>query len=96
MSLENDLLPFSRVTEQAALACYHLIGRGDSITADQKAVDSMRKSFNTLPIDIQIVIGEGERDKAPRLYTGEVLGDKNSDIKVDVAVDPPRRHEFMC
>ena len=39
-------------------------------------------------MDVQIVIGEGERDKAPRLYTGEQLGDKKSEIKIDVAVDP--------
>ena len=41
-----------------------------------------------MPVDIQVVIGEGERDKAPRLFTGEMLGDQSSQFKIDVAVDP--------
>ena len=86
--LENHILSFAQATEQAALACYSLIGRGDSTGADQQAVSAIREVFNKLPIDIQIVIGEGERDQAPRLYTGEKLGDKNSSLKVDIAVDP--------
>ena len=88
MSLENHILSFVQVTEQSALACYPLIGKGDSKGADQLAVDAMRTAFNKLSMDIQIVIGEGERDQAPRLYTGEKLGDKNSSLKLDVAVDP--------
>ena len=76
------------MTEQAALACYPLIGKGDAKGADQLAVLAMREAFNKLPLDIQIVIGEGERDKAPRLYTGEQLGDTQSPLKIDVAVDP--------
>ena len=88
MQLENHILSFAQITEKAALACYPLIGRGDSMGADQQAVSAIREAFNQLPMDIQIVIGEGERDQAPRLYTGEKLGDKNSSLKVDVAVDP--------
>ena len=88
MFLENHLLAFSEVTQKAALACYPMIGKGDGKGADQLAVDAMRETFNKLPVDIQIVIGEGERDKAPRLYTGEQLGDLSSSFKVDVAVDP--------
>ena len=86
--MEDSLLTFLDVTEKAAVACYPLIGHGDSNGADQLAVSAMRAGFNSLPIDIQIVIGEGERDKAPRLYTGEQLGDPNSSIKLDIAVDP--------
>ena len=88
MSLENHILSFAQVTEQTALACYPMIGRGDPMGADQAAVSAMREAFNNLPMDIRVVIGEGERDQAPRLYTGEKLGDKNSPLKVDVAVDP--------
>jgi fructose-1,6-bisphosphatase II len=33
-----------------------------------------------------IKIGEGERDEAPMLYIGEVIGD--GDIDIDLAVDP--------
>ncbi len=86
--LNSYFLDFLKVTEQSALACYPLIGKGDAQAADQAAVDAMRLYFQELQMDVQIVIGEGERDKAPRLYTGEHLGDKNSEIKIDVAVDP--------
>jgi len=79
---------FVKVTEKAALACYPSIGECDPIKSDGLAVSAMREAFNSLPIDIQIVIGEGERDKAPRLYTGERLGDSSSSSKWDVAVDP--------
>ena len=34
-----------------------------------------------------VVIGEGEKDEAPMLYNGEVIGD-GSDPKLDIAVDP--------
>ena len=88
MFLEDHLFSLAQVTEQAALACYPFIGKGDSEGADREAVSAMRASFNSLPIDIRIVIGEGERDQAPRLYTGEKLGDEKSSLKLDVAVDP--------
>ena len=88
MRIEDHILSFARITEKAALACYPLIGKGDSMGADALAVSAMRESFNKLPMDILIVIGEGERDQAPRLYTGEQLGKQDSPFKVDVAVDP--------
>ena len=86
--MESSLLSFVDITEKTAVACYPLIGHGNSNGADQLAVSAMRTAFNKLPADIQIVIGEGERDQAPRLYTGEWLGDQNSSIKWDIAVDP--------
>ena len=86
--MENQLLTLLDITEKTAIACYSSIGQGDSHGADQLAVSAMRTAFNKLPADIQIVIGEGERDKAPRLYTGEKLGDQNSSVKWDLAVDP--------
>ena len=86
--LEKHVFSFVGITEQAALACFPLIGKGMAKEADKLAVSAMRKAFNRLAMDVQIVIGEGERDKAPRLYTGERLGDKNSSLKIDVAVDP--------
>ena len=85
---EDYILRLVGVTEAGALACFPLIGKGDGEKADRMAVDAMRAAFQGLPMDIRIVIGEGERDKAPRLYTGEKLGDLQSSLKVDVAVDP--------
>lgn len=63
-----------RVTEAAALASARWLGRGDKNAGDGAAVDAMRLSFNSLPIDGKVIIGEGEKDEAPMLYNGEVIG----------------------
>ena len=76
-----------RVTERAAVASAKLRGRGDEKAADQAAVDAMRRELNKLPIDGEVVIGEGERDEAPMLFIGEKVGTKKGP-KVDIAVDP--------
>lgn len=80
-------LEIVRVTERAAVAAAGLRGRGDEKAADQAAVDAMRRELNRLPIDGTVVIGEGERDKAPMLFIGEDVGTKTGP-KVDIAVDP--------
>ena len=79
-------LEFCRVTEAAALAGYHWLGRGDKVSADDAAVKAMRYMLNDLDIDGEIVIGEGEIDEAPMLYIGEHVG--NGSTEVDIAVDP--------
>jgi fructose-1,6-bisphosphatase II len=76
-----------RVTEAAALAAARWMGRGDKEGADGAAVDAMRVVINTVPMDGIVVIGEGEKDEAPMLYNGELVGDK-SPPATDVAVDP--------
>ncbi|MBV9510928.1 MAG: class II fructose-bisphosphatase, partial [Caulobacteraceae bacterium] len=53
----------------------------------QAAVDAMRTALNTLPVDGQIVIGEGERDEAPMLYIGEKVGSGRGPA-IDIALDP--------
>ena len=80
-------LELARVTEAAAVASYHLIGRGDEKAADQAAVDAMRKALNTCEIQGTVVIGEGERDEAPMLYIGEKVGTGRGPV-VDIALDP--------
>ena len=75
-----------RVTEAAAIRAARLVGRGDEHAADQAAVEGMRWAFNLLPIEGVVVIGEGERDEAPMLYIGELVG--SGGIKVDIALDP--------
>ncbi len=75
-----------RVTEAAAIAAARFIGRGDEHAADHAAVEAMRKTFNILPIDGTVVIGEGERDEAPMLYIGEKVG--TGGVAVDIALDP--------
>lgn len=79
-------LEFCRVTEAAALAGYHWLGRGDKNSADEAAVKAMRFMLNEVKIDGEIVIGEGEIDEAPMLYIGEKVGCGGT--PVDIAVDP--------
>src|SRR5689334_2060949 len=80
-----------RVVEQAAIASARTMGMGDAPLSDQAAVESMRKTLDTLPIEGTIVIGEGERDEAPMLFIGEKVGahkGKDGAVRVDIAVDP--------
>ena len=83
----NLALEFARVTEAAAIEAAHWIGRGDKNAADQAAVDAMRTRLNLIDFSGTVVIGEGLKDKAPMLYTGEKLG-KGNDPSMDIAVDP--------
>jgi fructose-1,6-bisphosphatase II len=83
----NLALELVRATEAAALAAGRWMGRGDKKGADQAAVDAMRLSLNSIVMDGVVVIGEGEKDEAPMLYNGEVLGTGDSP-PVDIAVDP--------
>ncbi len=92
MDDRNLGLEMVRVTEAAALSCARWMGLGDANSADQAAVDAMRRAFDLLNIRGTIVIGEGERDEAPMLYIGEQVGagwaDGERGEKVDIAVDP--------
>jgi len=83
----NFALEAARVTESAALAASKWMGLGDEKAADQAAVDAMRRTLNSLEIDGTVVIGEGERDKAPMLYIGEKVGNGNGP-EIDIALDP--------
>jgi fructose-1,6-bisphosphatase II len=83
----NLALELVRVTEAAALAAARWVGRGDKEAADQAAVDAMRLMLDTVAMDGVVVIGEGEKDRAPMLYNGERVGNGQPPA-VDVAVDP--------
>lgn len=83
----NLALEFVRVTEAAALAASEWIGRGDANAADGAAVDAMRSRFNDIDFTGTVVIGEGSKDEAPELYTGEKVG-KGGKPHLDLAVDP--------
>ena len=86
---------FINVTCKAAIASSFLIGKKDKISADQAAVDSMRKELNQIDMTGEIVIGEGSLDEAPMLYTGEKLGNKNGP-NFDIAVDPLEGTNFVA
>jgi fructose-1,6-bisphosphatase II len=83
----NLAMELVRVTEAAAMAAGRWIGRGDKEAADQAAVDAMRLMIDSVAMDGVVVIGEGEKDKAPMLYNGEKVG-TGEGPPVDVAVDP--------
>jgi fructose-1,6-bisphosphatase II len=83
----NLALELVRVTEAAAMAAARWVGRGEKESADQAAVDAMRLMLDTVQMDGVVVIGEGEKDKAPMLFNGERVG-SGAGPEVDVAVDP--------
>jgi fructose-1,6-bisphosphatase II len=83
----NLALEFVRVTEAAAIASAQWIGKGNPKAADGAAVEAMRKRFATIDFQGKVVIGEGKKDEAPELYTGEILG-SGVGPEVDIAVDP--------
>jgi fructose-1,6-bisphosphatase II / sedoheptulose-1,7-bisphosphatase len=80
-------LELVRVTERAALASAEWRGKGDEQAADAAAVEAMRAELQRVGIAGRIVIGEGERDKAPMLFIGEEVG-RGDGPQVDIAVDP--------
>jgi fructose-1,6-bisphosphatase II / sedoheptulose-1,7-bisphosphatase len=83
----NLVMELVRVSEAAALSASLMVGRGDEKSADQAAVNAMRRALNVLDIDGTVVIGEGERDEAPMLFIGEKVG-TGKGPKVDIALDP--------
>jgi fructose-1,6-bisphosphatase II len=83
----NLSLELVRATEAGALMAGRWMGRGDKEAADGAAVDAMRQVLDTIVMDGVVVIGEGEKDEAPMLYTGERVG-RGDEPKVDIAVDP--------
>lgn len=76
-----------RATVAAALASRPLLGAGDKNAVDGLAVDAMRRSLLGAGFGGVVVIGEGEKDEAPMLFTGEVVGDA-AKVEWDIAVDP--------
>jgi fructose-1,6-bisphosphatase II len=86
--MENTLaLQLSHATEIAAVAAARAAGFGNKKQADGAAVKAMRRYFNQVDFNGKVVIGEGERDKAPMLYIGERLGTGKGKA-IDIAVDP--------
>lgn len=91
----NLALEFVRVTEAAAIAASHWLGKGDKKAADRAAVDAMRSRFNSVDFDGEVVIGEGDKDEAPMLYIGEKIGTKKGPL-IDIAVDPLEGTELVA
>ena len=83
----NLALELVRATEAAAIRASEFVGRGDKLAADGAAVDAMRAFLGTVAFRGTVVIGEGEKDRAPMLYNGEVVGTGDGP-ECDIAVDP--------
>ena len=85
----NLALEGVRITEAAALASARLMGRGDRIAANQAATEAMRGAFHDIDVAGEVVIGEGERDQAAVLFTGERVGRAGPGaLEIEIAVDP--------
>ena len=92
MSSTADLAKhFLEAVDQAAIASSAWRGKGDKNAADDAAVEAMRRTFDNVPFDGRVTIGEGERDEAPMLFIGEELGSMvgvEGVPCIDIAVDP--------
>ncbi len=92
MGMVNDLAHhFLEAVDQAAIASAAWRGKGEKNKADEAAVEAMRATFDNVPFDGRVAIGEGERDEAPMLWIGEPLGNMQGVVgasRIDIAVDP--------
>ena len=78
-------------TVAAAAAAWPHVGLGDKLAVDGAAVDAMRASLSSAQFGGRVIIGEGEKDEAPMLFNGEIVGHADvtaNSIEWDIAVDP--------
>ncbi len=94
-SIRNLALSLLPVTESAARAASGWIGRGEKELGDGAAVDAMRAAIAEVPMRGVVIIGEGEKDEAPMLYNGEVVG-SGTGPEVEIAVDPVEGTTFLA
>ena len=88
ITMKRELaIEFAHITEVAALASYQWLGRGNKNAADDAAVNVIRIELNKIKMDGEIVISEGEIDKAAMIFIGEKVG-KGGGECIDIAVDP--------
>ena len=76
-----------KVTVAAAESVIGLRGSMDKNLIDGAAVNAMRDALNNISMAGTVVIGEGQKDNAPMLKSGEKVGN-GLGIGVDIAVDP--------
>ena len=96
MTLDKELLNnLVNITSSAAISSFPHVGKKNKDLTDKAATDDMRKNLNKLAIRGEVVIGEGELDKAPMLYIGEKLGTGKGPF-IDIAVDPVEGTNFVA
>jgi fructose-1,6-bisphosphatase II len=82
-------LDLVRCTENAALAAWKHFGKGDKNQADFAASDALRGMFSLVDCRGVVRIGEGRKDDAPGIFTGERLGSwAENAVSAAIAVDP--------
>lgn len=89
------VMDFLAVSQQAAIASYPWIGKGNKDEADGAGTGAMRDRMNLIDMYGIIVIGEGEMDEAPMLYINEELGTGKGPL-LDIAVDPVEGTSLMA
>jgi fructose-1,6-bisphosphatase class II len=87
-SMQNLILDLINASEITAIATSKFIGKNDPEAADNAAVINMRNALNKIHFKAKIIIGEGERDKAPMLHIGELVGSSDCEVQYDIAIDP--------
>lgn len=86
--LDPTISALRLASRNAARNTLPYVGLGDRELVDEAAVRAMRHTLARSPgARFEIRFGEGEKDKAPMLYSGEVLGDDEVE-PWDAAVDP--------
>ncbi|WP_110928743.1 class II fructose-bisphosphatase [Bacillus massiliglaciei] len=93
--IQTLAMDFLTVAQQAAIASYPWIGKGNKNEADEAGTQAMRNQMNLINMKGLVVIGEGEMDEAPMLYIGEALG-TGEGPQVDIAVDPVEGTSLMA
>ncbi len=81
------IIEITRITEAAAIAASGVRGRGDERGADKMAVDAMLEALNDTDMKGVIVVGEGVKGEAEKLFIGEKVG-SGKGAGLDIAVDP--------
>jgi fructose-1,6-bisphosphatase II len=82
----NLALELVRVTEAAALAAARENGRGDEMAPERAATEAMRKAWDSVTVQGEIVVGDPQQGPGDLLASGSWLG--SSGPQVDIAVDP--------
>ncbi|WP_206201971.1 class II fructose-bisphosphatase [Terasakiella sp. SH-1] len=83
----NLALEAVRATEAAAIAASSYMGRGDEEEADRTAAIALRDALNAMSLDGRVVIGEGDEEHNPILFTGEKVG-LGEGPQIDFALEP--------
>ncbi|MDI9313251.1 MAG: fructose-bisphosphatase class II [Hydrotalea sp.] len=95
--MEKSHLAFLHtLTATTARAVLPLWGCGDKEKSDGVCVNGLRRGLSDAPFQARVVIGEGEKDNAPALYRGEIVGNKQAPLLYDMAVDPLECTSFFA